>query len=69
MGNAKGPGGVPSMSVQADREDDGNTWGGKGVAISPGGSVSGSRGTTPYNGVHYEAAGDHSGKGGMPPHL
>ena len=29
----------------------------------------GIRGTTLHNGVHYEAAGDHSGKGGILPHF
>ena len=50
-GDAKGPGGVPPPGCQADHGDDDDTWGGRGVVISPGGGGTGSRRTTPHNGV------------------
>ena len=68
-GENKGPGGVPPPDGQADHGDNGDTWGGLGVAISPGGSGTGSRGTTTHKEVHYEAAGNHIRKGGLLPHL
>ena len=40
-----------------------------GGGVSPGGGGTESRGTTPHKEVHYQAAGDHSGKGGIPTHL
>ena len=39
------------------------------MVISPGGGGTGSRGVTPYTGVHLEASGNHNVKGGMPPHF
>ena len=43
---------VTRAGVQADHGDNSDTWGGQGVVISSGGDVTGSRGTTPNNGVH-----------------
>ena len=37
--------------------------------ISSGGSSTGSRGIRPHTGVHSEMVSDHTGTGGMPPHL
>ena len=68
-GGAKVTGGVPPPGVQEYHRCDGDTWGGRVVVISPGGGSTGSRGTTPHNRVYKEAAGNHSGKGGMPTHL
>ena len=51
-GDSKGPGGVPPPGFQADHEDDGYMWGGRGLGIPPGGGSTGSRRTAPHNGVH-----------------
>ena len=51
-GDAKDPGRVPSPGGQADHGDDRNTWGRRGVEISPGGGGNGSHVTTPHNIVH-----------------
>ena len=68
-GDAEIPVGVPPPGGQADSGDKGYTWGGPGVVISPGSGGTGNLGNTPHNVVHSEAAGNHSGKGDIPPHL
>ena len=68
-GDAEFCGGVPPPGGQADHGDDGDMWGGRGVVISPSSDSTRIRGTTPHNGVNLEAAGEHSGKGGIPTHL
>ena len=66
---AKGLGGVPSPDGKADHSDDGDTWGGRGMVIPPGGDGNGSRGNSPHRRVHQEVAGDHIRKGGLTPHI
>ena len=69
QGYYKGLGGVLSLGGKEDHRDDGNTWGRKGLGITPGGDVNGSHGTSPHKRVHQAMAGDHSGKCGLPLHL
>ena len=51
-GDAKLLGGVSPQGGQADHWDDGNTWGGRVVGISPGGGGTGRCGNNPHNEVH-----------------
>ena len=66
---AKGLGGVPSPDGKADHSDDGDTWGGRGMVIPPGGDGNGRHGNSSHWRVHQDKAGNHSGKGSLPPHL
>ena len=58
---------ITSTGGKEDHRDDGDTWVRRGVGIPPSGGGNGQQGTPPHQRVHQEAAGDHSGKGGMPP--
>ena len=47
-GYAKGFGSIPSPVVKVDHGDDGDTWGGRGVVIPPGGGGNVRCGTSYY---------------------
>ena len=51
-GDAKSPGRVPPSGIQADHGDDGDTWNGRGVGISPSGGGTVIPGSTPHNRVN-----------------
>ena len=57
------------MVVHTDHRDESETFGGRGVGVSPGNGGTGSCRITPHIGVHFEMTGNHSGTGGMPQHL
>ena len=68
-GDDKGLVKIPSPAFKADHRDDGDTWGGRGVETPPGGRSNVHQGTSPHRILHKEATGDHTGKGGLPPHI
>ena len=68
-GDAQGPGGVPTLGGIMDHGDDGETRGRRRVGVPLGSRGNGIRGDPPHQGVHQEAAGEHSGKCVLPPHL
>ena len=67
--DAQVTGGVPPPGGAMDHMDDGETRGRQRVGITLGSGGNGSHGAPPHRGVHQEATGDNSGKGGLPPHL
>ena len=64
-GYAKGLEMIPSPGGKVDHGDHGDTWGGQGVGITPSRGGSGRRRTSSHWRVHQEAAGNHTGKGGL----
>ena len=68
-GNAEYTGGVSPSVIQTDHRDDSETFGGRGLGVSPGSGGTRSCRITPHIGVHFEMTGNHSGTGGMPQHL
>ena len=61
---------VPDDTLhKVTNRDDGDSWGGWGVGITPGGGGNGRHGTSSHWRVHQEAVGDHIGKCVLPTHL
>ena len=68
-GDVQGPVEVPPPGGAMYHGAVGETWGRQRVGVTLGGGVNGSCGAPPNRGIHHEAAGDHSGECGLPPHL
>ena len=67
--DAQGPGGVSPPGCVIDNRDDGETRGMRRVGVPLGSGGNGIRRDPPHQVVHQEAAGDHSRKGSLLPHL
>ena len=65
----QGTGGVQPPGGATDHGDDGKTWGRRGVGLSSGRGGDGLSGDPPHQSIHKEAADNHSGEGGLPPHI
>ena len=64
-GDAQYPNGVPPLGVVMDHKDDDKNHCRRRVGVPICREGNGSRGTAPLQGVHQEAADDHSGEGGL----
>ena len=60
---------IPSLAGKADHGDDKNTWGRRGVVITPGGGGNGSRRNSFHQRLHQEGECDHSGQVGLMTYL
>ena len=62
-------GGVPILGDVTDNGDDGEMRGRQRLGVYLGGGGNGDPGSSLHQGVHKEATGNRSGKGGLLPHL